>query len=111
MITPGDESTQSAQSSASAGKSHAIAIGVCILVGVGLVMSMQSVSLMTGSGPVWTGVAVVAAGAAVAFFMRAAKWVRVVAAVVLVIALVNAFYIEHELSNKRDELTRVFDGL
>ena len=72
-------------------------------------MSMQSVSLLTGSGQVWTGVAVVAAGTAVAFFLRAATWVRVVAALVLALSLANAFYIEHELSNKRDELTHVFD--
>jgi hypothetical protein len=46
-------------------KKTAVAIGVCVLVVIGLVMSMQSVSLITGSGPVWTGVAVVAAGTAV----------------------------------------------
>lgn len=57
------------------GKKAAVAIGVCVLVVIGLVMSMQSISLLTGSGPVWTGVAVVAAGTA--FFLRAAKWVRV----------------------------------
>ncbi|UDM37025.1 DUF2510 domain-containing protein (plasmid) [Mycobacterium ulcerans] len=68
-------------------KKTAITIGVCVLVVIGLVMSMQSVSLMTGSGPVWTGVAVVAAGTAIAFFLRAARWVRVVAALILALAL------------------------
>ncbi|MGH3725326.1 MAG: DUF2510 domain-containing protein [Mycobacterium sp.] len=87
----------------------AVAIGVCVLVGIGLVMSMQSVSLITGSGPVWTGVAVVAAGTAVAFFLRAATWVRGIAVVVLALSLVNAIYIENELSSKRDELTHLFD--
>ncbi|GAQ32776.1 hypothetical protein MPS_1157 [Mycobacterium pseudoshottsii JCM 15466] len=72
-------------------------------------MSMQSVSLMTGSGPVWTGVAVVAAGTAIAFFLRAARWVRVVAALILALALANALYIEQELSNRRDQITRIFD--
>lgn len=72
-------------------------------------MSMQSVSVMTGSGPVWTGVAVVAAGTAVAFFLRAAKAVGVIAAVVLVLSVANALYIEHELSQKRDEITHMFD--
>ena len=87
----------------------AVSIGVCVLSVVGLFMSMQSVSLMTGSGPVWTGVAVVGGATALAFFLRGAKWVRVVASVLLVISLVNAFYIEHELSQKRDEITHVFD--
>lgn len=89
-------------------KKTAVAIGVCVLVVIGLVMSMQSVSLLTGSGPVWTGVAVVAAGTAVAFFLRAATWVRVVAVILLALSLVNALYIENELSHKRDEITHEF---
>ncbi|MBX7454074.1 hypothetical protein GR927_39370 [Mycolicibacterium sp. 3033] len=81
-----------------------------MLVVIGLFMSMQSVSLMTGSGPVWMGVAVVAAGTALAFFMGAAQWVRILAAVLLALSLANAFYIENEMSNKRDEITQIFDG-
>jgi hypothetical protein len=89
-------------------KKTAVAIGVCVLVVIGLVMSMQSVSLITGSGPVWTGVAVVAAGTAVAFFLRAATWVRVVAALLLALSLANGLYIEKQLSDKRSELTHMF---
>ena len=90
-------------------KKTAIAIGVGVLVVIGVVMSMQSVSLLTGSGPIWTGVGVVAAGTAVAFFMGAATWVRVVAAVLLALSLANAFYIEKQLSDKRNELSHIFD--
>jgi hypothetical protein len=90
-------------------KKTAVAIGVCVLVVIGLVMSMQSVSLLTGSGPIWTGVGVVAAGTAVAFFLRAATWVRVVAVLVLALSLANAFYIENQLSNKREQMTHMFD--
>ncbi|MCX5044665.1 DUF2510 domain-containing protein [Aldersonia sp. NBC_00410] len=90
-------------------KQTAVAVGVFVLVGIGLVMSVQSVSLLTGSGPVWTGVAVVAGGTAVAFFLRAAVAVRVVAAVLLVVAVLNGAYIEKQLSDKRSELTHVFD--
>ncbi|OBK95769.1 hypothetical protein A5645_11080 [Mycobacterium asiaticum] len=91
-------------------KNPAIAIGVCVLVGIGLVMSMQSVSLMTGSGQVWTGVAVVAGGTALAFILRTATWVRVVSALLLALALANALYIEDQLSKKRDELTHIFNN-
>ncbi len=107
MIRPSEPAGEADKSSIS--KKTAVAIGVCVLVGIGLVMSMQSVSLLTGSGQIWTGVAVVAAGTAAAFLMRAGKWVRVVATVVLVLSLANALYIEHELSKKRDELTHMFD--
>lgn len=90
-------------------KKTAVAFGVCVLVVIGLVMSMQSVSLLTGSGQVWTGVAVVAGGTALAFFLRAATWVRVVAALLLALSLANALYIENEMSHKRDEITHEFD--
>lgn len=89
-------------------KKIAVAIGVCVLAVVGLVMSMQSVTLITGSGPVWTGVGVVGVATATAFFMSAATWARAVACVLLAISLTNAFYVEHQLSEKREELTRVF---
>lgn len=91
------------------GKKAAVAVGVCVLVVIGLVMSMQPVSLLTGSGPVWTGVAVVGAGTALAFFLRAATWVRVVAALLLAISVANGFYIENQLSQKRDEITHMFN--
>lgn len=90
-------------------KRTAVAVGVCVLVIVGLAMSMQSVSLITGSGPVWTGVAVVAGGTALAFFLRAATWVRVVAVLVLALSLANALYIENEMDKKREELTHIFN--
>ncbi len=91
-------------------KKTAVAAGVCVLVAIGFVMSMQSVSLLTGSGLVWTGVAVVGAGTAVAFFLRAALWVRVLAAVFLALALFNALYIESQMTEKRNEISEIFDN-
>lgn len=79
------------------------------MIAVGLVMSMQSASLMTGSTLVWTGVAVVAAGTAAAFILRGAMWVRIVAVIVLILALANAVYIETQLTERRNEMTRMFD--
>lgn len=73
-------------------------------------MSMQSVSLLTGTGPIWTGVGFVGAGTAVAFFLGAPKWVRVLAAVLLALSLFNGFYMEKQISDKRDELSRIFDN-
>lgn len=85
----------------------AVAAGVGVLVAIGVVISVQPVSLMTGSGKVWIGVVVVAVGTAAAFFLRAANWVRVIAALVLVLALANALHVEKQLSDKRDELTHI----
>ncbi|WP_346414608.1 hypothetical protein [Mycobacterium sp. SM3041] len=64
---------------------------------------------MSGSGLVWMGVALVAGSVAVAFIMGAPKWARVGAALVLVLALGNGFYIEDQMNKKRDEITHMFD--
>jgi multidrug transporter EmrE-like cation transporter len=91
-------------------KQTAIAIGVCVLSVIGLVISQQSVSLFTGTGSLWTGVGIAAAGTAAAFFLGAAKWVRVVAALCLVFALINVIYVEKQMSEKRNELSEIFDN-
>ena len=91
------------------GRSAAVAIGVLLLVVIGLVMSMQPVTMMTGSTLTWMGVGVAAAGTASAFLLRAAVWARVVACVVLAIALINAVYIESQLSDRRAEFSQIFD--
>lgn len=72
-------------------------------------MSMQSVSLLTGSGPIWTGVAVIAGGTALAFFLGASVIIRVLAVLALVLGVANAVSIENQMTTKRDELTRIFD--
>ncbi|MFN6544475.1 hypothetical protein [Mycolicibacterium nivoides] len=87
----------------------AVAVGVLILSGIGLVMSMQSASLLTGTGSIWTGVAIAGAGAAAAFFLGAAKWARSVAVVALVLALFSAGYMEKQINDKRNEISHMFN--
>lgn len=87
-----------------------IAIGVLVLSVIGLVMSQQTVSLMSGSGQIWTGVALAGAGTAIAFFMSAPKWARVIAIICVVAGLANAVYIETQLSEKRAELSEIFNN-
>lgn len=87
-------------------KQTGVAIGVCVLAAVGLVMSMQSVSLMTGSGPVWTGVAIAAIGLALAFFLGASKWARVIVIAFVAASVLNAITIEIQLSKNRAEFNQ-----
>lgn len=84
-------------------------IGVAVLAVIGLFMSMPSVSLMTGTGPVWTGVAVVGGATALGFFLRAAPIARGFAVLLLLVSVANAFYIENQLSQTRDEISRMFN--
>lgn len=93
-----------------ASKKIAVAVGVCVLAVIGTMMSMQSASLITGSGPLWTGVGVVAAAVAVAFLLGGAIWVRVVACVLLAISLASVLYMENQLTEKRNEMTQIFDN-
>ncbi len=83
----------------------AVAAGVCVLVAIGLIMSFQSVSLMSGSGIIWTGVALVGGGVALAFFLRGPTWVKIVAVLVLGLVLFNACSIEQQMDNKRKQIS------
>ena len=77
---------------------------------VGLVMSMQSTSLLDGTGTIWLGVAVVAAALAASLFLDGPPWVRLVAALMLVLALGSALYVENQLHKQRIEITEMFEG-
>ena len=39
-----------------------VAVGVCVLAGIGFIMSIQPVSLLTGTGTVWIGIAIIGIG-------------------------------------------------
>lgn len=73
-------------------------------------MTMQSVSLFSGTGSIWTGVAIVGAATATSYCLGATKWVRVVATICLVFALFNALYIEKQLSDRRNQISEIFNS-
>lgn len=87
-----------------ASKRAAAAAGVCVLVVIGFIISIQPVSLLTGSTMIWIGVALVAGATAISFFVSTPVWVRVVACVVLALAVFNVLSVEHEMSDRRDSL-------
>lgn len=72
-------------------------------------MSIQPVTLLTGSGTAWIGVAIVGAGAALAFFLRTRTSVRVVAILVLALALYNVLVVENKMSDKREQISRTLN--
>lgn len=100
----------SSDSSASdSAKKTGIALGVLVLSVVGTVMTQQSVSPFSGTGQIWTGVAIAGVAVALCFFLGAAFWVRVIASICLVASLSSAIYIETQLNEKRQELSNVFN--
>ena len=88
----------------------AVGVGVVILGLVGLVMAMQTTSLMNGTGTIWLGVVVVAASLAASFFLGASTGVKVTASILLALALIGALYMEHQMSEKRAEITSQLDS-
>lgn len=90
-------------------REKAVAIGVCVLAAIGLVISQQPVSLMTGSGIVWIGVALVGGALALAYFLGARRWVKVTASIVLALTLFSACSTEHALELKRIQVRNTFN--
>jgi 4-hydroxybenzoate polyprenyltransferase len=72
-------------------------------------MSLQSVSLLTGSTMLWIGVVVIAGAVALAFILPTAVVVRVIAVIALLLALGNVLYMEYQLDQKRNEISRMFN--
>lgn len=88
------------------GPKPGVSAGVCVLAAIGFVMSLQPVSLMTGTTAPWLGVAIIGAGVAVSFFLRAHLWVRIVACLLLAVALFNVLMVEQEMSERREQISR-----
>lgn len=98
-------------SSVNNSKQTAIGLGVLVIAAIGLCISaFTSASLMTGTTTQWIGVAVAGVAVALAFFLGAANVARVIAAIALVLALAATFYMEHQLDQKRTEISKTFQS-
>lgn len=88
-----------------------VIVGVIAALLIGFVMSLQSVSLLTGAGTVTTGAAIATAAAIASLALRGPpRWLRIVAVLLAALAIAAAVYDEVQLQNKRDELSRIFNG-
>jgi beta-lactamase regulating signal transducer with metallopeptidase domain len=70
-------------------------------------MSLQSVSLLTGTGLVWTGAALTVAGLIVGAFLARKVWLTVVLVLLAALAVSSAAYDEVQLSHKRHQLEQL----
>jgi hypothetical protein len=77
---------------------------------VGLILSQQSVTVMSGSGIVWTGAAICVGAGIVSWVVKATPtWARVVCIIVGFIAISTAFSIESQLDDRRQEIARLLE--
>jgi hypothetical protein len=87
-----------------------VAVWALLVIGTALAL-FTSVSLLSGTTTVWTGVALAVVGAIVAFVSHQVGTATKVVALVLVAACVSgAVYDEVQLQHKRDQLNNLFDG-
>ena len=82
-----------------------------IVAALGLFLSLQPVSLLTGSGKVWTGAAI-ALGAfvlVVVMLRKTTKWAVIVIGLIAALSVASAVTTEIQLQKKRNEFSRMFD--
>jgi len=88
-------------------QSQLVTVGILAASIVGVIMAMQSASLLTGTGTQWTGTAIAGAAACATFVLRKSipTWLRIVAVIATLLAIANVIYLENQLDEKRQELT------
>jgi hypothetical protein len=88
----------------------AIAVTLVLAV-VGLIVGYQPVTLLSGSGILYVGLAIAAGGAVLAFVMKLRMAVRIVAVVAVALVVANVVTVEHSLSQTRHQIQRDLSNL
>jgi hypothetical protein len=77
------------------------------LAGIGLFMSFQPVSLITGEGTLYTGLALIVGARILAWVMKLPRWVRLTTWAAPTVCVINLVTVEHQLSQRRHELQQI----
>jgi hypothetical protein len=82
-----------------------IGVGALLLSAVGLILTQSSVSVATGAGIIYVGLALGVGGAIVAWVMGgSATWLKIVTALILVACLASTIYDVHALSVRQQQI-------
>lgn len=89
-----------------------LGFGVAAVTAVGSVIAdFTDVSLLSGTGTVWTGAVIAVLGAIAAFVVpRVPRWATITAVVLALTAVASAIYDEVQLHDKRQELNNILNG-
>ena len=93
-----------------AGKGWAIAAVVVLMV-IGLIVGYQPVSLLSGDGILYVGLAMTAGAVIVAFATRLGGWTKILAVVAVVAVGANIGVVEHEMAQRRQEIRNDLNNL
>jgi hypothetical protein len=83
-------------------------LGVITLTVVGMFVELQPVSLLTGPGTLYTGLAIVLVAAILSISLRLPKWLTVIVLILVGICLVNTVLTVQELDDRRRQLNDLF---
>lgn len=88
-----------------------VSVVVFVAAAIGFVMANQETSLLNGTTNLWIGaiLACAAVGGGWVFRAYVLTWVWVLAVVAAVLAVTNVLHVEHQMSERRDEISRIFD--
>lgn len=88
---------------AAAGSTQLVTALIVAAAVVGFIMAIQGASLLTGTGNLWTGVAIAVAATVVAFITKSKTWVKVLVVLAALAALANTISVEIQLDDLRSE--------
>lgn len=92
------------------GKPTSQTLGGLLVAGsiIGLVMSLQSASLLTGTGLLWTGVAITLGMAVAAWVIDdVSSWIWAACVLMALIAFANVQSVESQLDDTREEINEI----
>lgn len=85
--------------------------GLCAASFVGFVMSLQSASLLSGTGIIWTGAAIATAVFIFARVARVEKKAVIALGIVAALSLGSAVYMEKQLDDMRQQLQQSLNSI
>jgi hypothetical protein len=90
-------------------QSQLAVVGILAASIIGVIMAMQSASLLTGTGTQWTGAAIALAAGCATYVLRRSipTWLRIISVVAAIFALANVLYLESQLEQKREEINQI----
>lgn len=105
---PAPPTAQSASGQSSAPWAVAISLSLAV---IGLIVGYQPVTLLSGSGILYVGLALAAGGVVLAFAMHLRTWLKVITAIAVLLVVANIVTVEHSLNQKRHEIQNELSNL
>jgi uncharacterized membrane protein len=83
-----------------------------VLAVIGVVLSQQSVSVVSGGSIVWVGAALAIGAAVLALSIpRVRTFIKILTVIAAIIGVASGVYVNHQLDQKRKEIQQIFNDI